>query len=48
MGDDKVLDGTAPHAISRPRHRNESKQALKPGEPHPKGQSSLSCSNAEV
>jgi hypothetical protein len=39
MGDDKVLDGTAPVlGISRPRHRDESKQleagtqALKPGE----------------
>jgi hypothetical protein len=39
MGDDKVLDVTAPVlGISRPRHRDESKQleaseqALKPGE----------------
>ena len=43
MGDDKVLDVTAPVlGISRPRHRDESKQleaseqALKPGEPHSK------------
>ena len=45
MGDDKVLDVTAPPwYLSRPRHHattlTPTKQALKPGEPHSRGQSS--------